>query len=372
MRETLLQVMKQQISDSTFGYISYAEFIELALYHPEYGYYMKDEVKIGREGDFYTSSNISDLYGRLIAKWYGKLVVDFGLPSHVCEIGAGTGRFAKAFIEEWRKHVNLPLTYTLVETSPFHRKQQKENLESFWNETIKQVETIQELKGFDGLVFSNELFDALPVYVIEKVNGDLFEVMVSYKDGQFVEMRVPLANEEITAFLSEHEICLQELQRLEIPLAMTQMISTIADCVNHAVMVTVDYGYTKEEWQDPTRASGSLRGFRKHQLIDNILQNPGEMDITSHVHFDVLIEEGEKVGLHFINKYRQDRFLLSLGILDELQNTYDPNPFSDISKRNRAIRSLIMPGGISPFFHAIIQHKGLENQVVEFIANKKI
>ena len=357
----MIEYIKQRISDSPLDSISYADFIEAALYHPEFGYYMKDAIKIGREGDFYTTSNISNLYGRLLAKWYSSLVVKHGLPANVCELGAGTGRFAKSFIEEWQNSSSPPLSYTLVETSPYHRQIQKETLAEFLEFPITQVENMEEIKQFNGLIFSNELFDALPVHVIQKVNGDLFEVMVTSKDDHFIEKLVPLSNKQIVHFMNSHQIRLNESQRLEIPLAMINLISSMAECLERGLVITVDYGYTSDDWQKPSRNNGSLRGFHKHQLIENVLQNPGEIDITSHVHFDVIIREGAKVGLAYINKIRQDQFLLSLGILNELQNNYDTNPFSEISKRNRAIRSLLMPNGLSPFFHVIVQHKGLED-----------
>ena len=113
------------------GLISYADFIEQALYHPQYGYYMKEKPKIGREGDFITSSNIADIYGAAVAKWFHKQVIEQQLPSAVCEIGAGTGRFAKAFIEEWKKLTTGELHYSILEESPYHRKLQKELIDFF-------------------------------------------------------------------------------------------------------------------------------------------------------------------------------------------------------------------------------------------------
>ena len=118
-------------------------------------------------------------------------------------------------------------------------------------------------------------------------------------------------------------------------------------------------GITNEEWKQPARASGSLRGYYQHKMITDVLQHPGEMDITSHIHLDWLIQKGDSVGLKLFAKLRQDEFLIKAGILKELENHYDPNPFSEVSKRNRAIRGLIMPSGISSYFQIVIQEKGL-------------
>lgn len=348
----------KRISERSPQMISYADFIEFALYEPEYGYYMKAGEKVGRGGDFITTSNISDVYGRLLAKYFLKLTDEWQLDASVCEIGAGTGRFAAAFIAEWEKLSTKPLQYYIVETSPYHRKKQRELIH--FNEQFVQVETLEELKPFSGLIFSNELFDALPVHVIEKRQGELREVMVAVEENQLIEKQVPLKNKSLAQFLEKRKIHLDEGQRFEIPLAMEKVLARIADVLHRGFVITVDYGYTDQEWMEPIHRDGSLRGYYKHEQVHDVLKNVGEMDITSHVHFDALIEEGEEVGLQFVSKQRQDEFFLSIGILEELENHYDSNPFSAVSKKNRALRSLIMPGGISSYFHTIIQKKGLD------------
>lgn len=349
--------IKKRILETNEKMISYAEFMSMALYDPDHGYYMKDGIKIGREGDFITTSNISDVYGRLVAKWYGCLVNKHGLTPAICEMGAGNGRFAKAFIDEWTKEVRFPLEYFIVETSPFHKQLQKEIL----GNNVIQLNSLIELQSFSGLVFSNELFDALPVRVIEKRDGQLLEVMIKINDkDDLVETCIPLEDEEITAFLNEHQFVLNDQQRLEIPLQMVSVIKDIASILTKGIVLTIDYGYTNAEWMEPIHRDGSLRGYYKHQLETDVLKYPGEMDLTSHMHFDAFIKQGEKYGLIFRKKLRQDQFLLSCGILQELQDHFDPNPFSEQSKRNRAIRSLIMPSGMSSYFHAIIQQKNIQ------------
>lgn len=349
--------------------ISYAEFIELALYHHEYGYYMKEGQKIGRDGDFYTTSNISDLYGSLVAKWYGEMVLQYGIKPEVCEIGAGTGRFAQSFIKEWERNLFGPLKYTIVETSPYHRRIQQEKLQ--FNEDIIQVGSLDELEPFEGLLFSNELMDALPVHVIERHADELYEVMVSVDGEELVEVMVPLSNEQILTFISNQQLVLSDGQRIEMPLAMLELISSFSRVLEKGITITVDYGYTKEEWEEPARKNGSLRGYYQHKMVENVLKQPGMMDITSHVHIDAFIDYGEKVGLKLVDHLRQDEFFLAIGILKELEDHYDPNPFSEQSKRNRAIRSLIMPTGLSPSFRVILQQKGLPAFTVAWKDSKR-
>lgn len=351
-------LLQKEINNRPEKMISYAEYMNLVLYHPERGYYMKDKEKLGKKGDFITTSNFSDIYGRLIAKWYMRKVQETaGLEPAVCEIGAGNGRFARAFIEEWNQQSNQPLKYYIVEESPYHRKLQEQILS--FDQHVRQIESLEKLTCFNGLIFSNELFDALPVHVIEKDNGILQEIMVTVEEDELYEIPVPLTNERILAFIQNSGLILKEKQRIEIPLAMVEMISRIANSLGTGIVLTVDYGYTNEEWMHPLRRRGSLRGYYKHQQVNNCLQFPGEIDLTSHVHFDAFISEGEKRGLHFVEKLRQDEFFLKIGILEELQQHADPDPFSPASKRNRAIKSLLMPGGISNYFHVILQQKNL-------------
>ncbi|GHH96978.1 class I SAM-dependent methyltransferase [Neobacillus kokaensis] len=353
----MITYLQNLILKSPNQLISYADFIATALYHPEFGYYMTEKQKIGRQGDFITTSNISDVYGRLMAKWFSVVCKKNNLPPNFCEIGAGNGRFAKAFLQEWTEKINMPLQYLIIETSPYHRKLQSEVLNSY--PSVRQMNDVTDLKSFEGIIFSNELFDALPVHVIEKENGTLNEIMVGLKNQQLVEHKIPLANQDILSFLEKNQSTLHEGQRMEIPLAMDVILKQISSSLTRGIVVTADYGYTTEEWQDPRRSRGSLRGYYQHKMIDNVLVNPGEMDITTHIHFDHLIKKGEQFDLQFITKLRQDEFLLKAGILKELEDHYDPNPFSEIGRRNRAIRSLIMPGGISSFFQIVIQQKGL-------------
>lgn len=347
------------VNHSNHKRITYAEFIRAALYHPEQGYYMKNDIKIGRSGDFITTSNVSDIYGKIIAKWYAVNHLKYKLPAAVCEIGGGTGRFAKAFLEGWEQYSSVPLTYWLVEASPYHRQLQAEKLVGFNN--FVQNQNINELRDFTGLIFSNELFDALSVHVIEKRGGELCEVMITSGEHGLKEVLVPLENQEILTFVEKNGVYLNEGQRIEIPLEMEEMVKSISEMLTRGIVFTVDYGYTREEWQRPERKNGSLRGYYRQQMYEDVLQFPGMMDITSHVHFDALIRSGEEHNLKLKVKQRQDEFLLTAGILDELANTYDPDPFSEQSKLNRAIKSLVLPGGMSSAFHVIIQEKGLNS-----------
>lgn len=344
----------EKIRQSSTQLISYAEFINLALYHNTQGYYMKNQAKIGKQGDFITTSNVSDIFGSIVSKWFLYLVTQHRVYPSVCEIGAGNGRFAKAFYDAWKKNTDIPLKYYIVESSPYHRSLQKEILPI--GEDILQARRLSDIKPFKGLIFSNELFDALPVHVIEKKHGQLYEVMVGTDGTNLREEYIHLSNPRIYDYMKSQELELADNQRIEIPLYIGEVIKDISETLENGIVVSVDYGYTNEEWKNPLRKTGSLRGYYKHQMVTDVLSNPGEMDITHHVHFDSLVNIGKKYGLEFLLKNRQDEFLVAAGVLKELEENYDPNPFSEKSKRNRAIRSLVMPG-MSSHFDVIVQQK---------------
>lgn len=365
------EILKNMILQSSDKAISYADYINTALYHPEKGYYMKHKTKIGTEGDFYTSSNVHTVFGKILADVIQHVFEKGKLPFHVCEVGGGDGRLARAILHEWK--TNSPeiyenVCYEMIEISPFHQELQKEQLREHFN--FNHYSTVAELKQkyptFHGVVFSNELFDAFPVHVIEVKNKKLFEVMVSLNDqGDLIERLIPCQNNRIINWLNEMEYNLLEGQRIEIPLAMIEWINEISEWLERGMMLSVDYGYSKEEWRDPVHKEGSLRGYYQHKMVNNPLDYPGLMDLTTHIHFDAVDHFGKLAGFRSLGRLRQDKFLLRAGILKYLQENYDPNPFSETSKLNRAIRTLVAGTGISTAFHVLFHTKGLDELTLD-------
>ncbi|MEH7224571.1 SAM-dependent methyltransferase [Bacillus sp. JJ1566] len=360
------RILKEIIQSSSDKKITYEQYMNTVLYHEEKGYYMKDMEKVGKKGDFITTSNISTIFGKLFAAIFHKLISLEKVSPIICEIGGGNGRFAKAVLDELKNSFTdsyLKITYIMIESSPYHRRLQHELLPI--GEKVIQYRSIDEAKKnfpvLNGILFSNELFDAFPVRVVEKQKDTLYEVKITLnKEEQLCEILEPLTDERIIHYLNFNTIKLANGQRFEVPLQMLCYLEELNTFLENTVIFTVDYGYTNEEWMEPARRKGSLRGYYKHHLIDNPLEHPGEMDLTTHIHFDTLILKGTKLGLEFVKKLRQDEFLIEAGILTFLQDNFDSNPFSEKSKQNRAIRSLIMDGGMSAAFHILIQQKNLK------------
>lgn len=352
-------ILKQQIRNAPRQCITYAAYMNTVLYHPQCGYYMKEREKIGRSGDFLTTSHYSPVFGKVMARLFARLVEEEIVAPQICEIGGGDGAFFKAVLDEWKEvspHTYDALHYHVIEKSPDQRERAKDGRVQFHDHLM----AFFDHRSFHGIIFSNEWFDALPVHVVQKLDGALYEVFVSMTEqDELIEVYHPLANEEIAEYMEVYDVMLSEQQRIEIPLVMLEMITYLAEHTERAMVFTFDYGYVKEEWETPERHSGSLRGYFKHQLVDDPLKHPGDMDLTSHIPFHTLIEKGNEEGLQLVDFLRQDQFLAEAGLLKLLVPTVNPDPFSRESKQNRAVRQLVMDGGISSYFHVCLQQKGL-------------
>ena len=341
--------------------ISYNDYIQEVLYHPVYGYYNKNEDKVGSRGDFYTSSNVGDIFGRTLANWFVHIITTYQLPACIVELGGGTGRLAHAILQEINeKHPEVfhQLHYIIVESSHYHQQQQKQLLAD--NSQVYYYNNLDHLSSIRGIVISNELFDAFPVHVIENKDHQLFEAMITVDNDVLKESLVPLENSRIFDYLCGQKLILKDGQRLEIPIAMIDFYRSLCRKVEKGMIVTIDYGYLHKEWGEASHRKGSLRGYYQHKMIENVLLYSGNMDITSHIHWDALQSVGMEENVKTEGLFAQNDFLISCGILSYLQNSSSTDPFSFGQKRNRAIRTLIQPGQISSYFKTLIQAKRLD------------
>ncbi|WP_050615763.1 class I SAM-dependent methyltransferase [Bacillus testis] len=354
--------IKNEILKNPENRITYAHFIEMALYHPIYGYYMQNRAKIGKGEDFYTNSNMGSVFGDVLGNWFCRLFRDNDLHPAIYECGAGTGKMANDLLNRL-KMVDLDLynslTYFIIEKSPYHQKIQSQLTAG--HPQVKILATLPE-SGWEGILWSNEYFDAFPVHVIEKQNQQLFEIMVMLEGDQLKETRQLATDKEIYRYLRDYNIVLGEGQRIEIPLAMEKEARRIYGRCNRGLVLSIDYGYRNEEWGRPAAYRGSLRGYKRHIMLDDVLQQPGSIDITCHVQWDTLFSLGRTAGMDNHPLMNQQEFLLASGILELLEeqaSVSNYNPFSPAHKYNRSIAACLNPAGISNYFQVALQTKGL-------------
>jgi len=257
-----MEVLRDCIIDKlrSGGPVSFRDYMEMALYQPETGYYMKPVERIGANGDYYTSPCLGSLFGTMVAKQLEETWQLLKEPSFsVVEYGAGSGRLCHDILSYLRKNKELyeSLTYFIVEKSPVMVAAGKLLLSGF-NDKVNWIGSISETGGIRGCILSNELLDNFPVHRVIMNNG-LKEIFVDYQHG-FTEIFVPAAP-TLEAYLHRHGIRLQPGQQAEICSEAAGWISDAGRWLQRGFVLTVDYGYPAAELYHYRRYSGTEAGL---------------------------------------------------------------------------------------------------------------
>ena len=353
------------------GPITFARFMEMALYYPELGYYVSAREKIGREGDYYTSSEVHILFAKMIARQTAEMWTRMDKPSkwQFIEYGAGKGKLALGVLTELQQqYQNLfdALTYWIIDISPDFREKQQAILSGLnlppdkvcWADSPAQIQKIQGGK-ITGCIFSNELIDALPVHRVRQCDDGLKEIYVDYRNNEFVEVEGSVSEPLIYDYFTIQQVVLKPTQTAEVNLAALKWLKNQAECLEKGFIITVDYGLTSENLYNRARFDGTIRCFRKHTLNDNPYHFIGEQDITCNVNFSALQIWGQEVGLALAGLITQSDFLINVGILDILKDSDDYSFNEKKLHTTLAIKQLIMPEGMGRYFKVLIQYKGL-------------
>lgn len=370
--ETLKRWILSRIEER--GPVPFSQFMEWCLYHPQYGYYSSGEVRIGKEGDYYTGPSVHPLFGAMIAKQLSQMAERLGENIfEVVEVGGGRG-FLCQDILDWA-HRNAPhffqnMRYFLIETSPSLVNEQKERLRPY--EAKGKVQWMdpalfEEGKGrISGCLLSNELVDAFPVHRVVFENGRLREIYVTRHHGQLEETIGPLSDPRLLPYFESMSVTLQEGQRAEVNLKALDWMEKVGLFLNRGFVLTIDYGYLAQELYAPHRGQGTLLCYFRHQTSDHPYQWPGEQDLTSHVNFSALIKKGEEVGLRFTGLVSQSRFLIALGLLQEMESLNREASELDALKGRLSLMHLIEPeAGMGEIFKVLIQHKGMHQPLLD-------
>ncbi len=342
------------------GGIPFAEFMDLCLYQPQYGYYMSSRSRVGREGDFFTSSSVHALFGRLIARQLRQMWEILGKGSFtVAEQGAGEGHLALDILAAAEEDPDFyaHLRYRLVEIGPDARRRQQELLARHRERVDWCV--LADLQGMEGCFLSNELVDAFPVHLVEKRNGELREVFVVNSDIGFAEELRPPSTPAITEHLRRLGVDLIEGNRAEVNLAAPQWMEQVAGVLARGFVLTIDYGYTAPELFAPYRQTGTLMCYFQHTAGEDPYQRIGGQDITAHIDFTALQQAGENRGLTTLWFGEQYRFLLSLGFVEGLMQLEARETDENKARALRLkLKNLILPdGGMGEVFKVLIQGK---------------
>lgn len=357
-----LSVLLHQQAQTAEG-LSFADFMAQALYHPQYGYYMASRDRIGKTGDFFTSSSVNALFGRLVARQLAEMAELLSAEVfQIVEQGAGEGHLALDILDSLAEEapgLYARLTYTLIEVSQDNRQRQARNLEAHLSRIVWSKESDWSIKT--GCFLSNELVDAFPVHVVEKHSGELREVFVVSQGDAFVEEVRSSPDSRLEEYFRWLGCGPIEGNRAEANLAAPDWMRQVARRVERGFVLTIDYGYPTEELYAPHRRAGTLMCYHRHQADDNPYGLVGEKDITAHVDFSALQKAGSEEGLNTLWFGEQYRFLLGLGFFEELLRL---EAAATDEKEARALRlslkNLIMPdAGMGETFKVLVQGKNV-------------
>lgn len=377
----LCQAIAHRIITSPQKRITFAQYMDMVLYHPEHGYYSSDAIKIGFRGsDFFTSASLGADFGELLAKQFYQMWEILDQPIHfdLVEMGAGQGILASHilnYIQQEYPDFFGAVKYIIVEKSQSLKQEQQQRLQDFAVDWCN-LEEIPS-KSINGCFFSNELVDAFPVHQFILAAGELREIYVTLAElnreiSEIQIIRDPLFIEVIgepsTPQLGEYfklvgidlsQNTYENGYRSEINLAALNWLGIVADCLERGYVLTIDYGYPAHRYYNPRRSQGTLQCYYQHRHHDNPYINIGQQDITAHVDFTALSSWGERCGLKQVGWTQQGLFLMSLGIGERIAAlSSQQQPISQLLQRREGLHQLINPSGLGNF-GVLVQSQGL-------------
>ena len=359
----LVQFIRAEIERD--GPIPFARFMELALYHPEHGYYASGHASIGRRGDFFTNVSVGPLFGKLLAAQFAEIWEKLGRRGEftIVEQGAHDGVFAAEVLSALRQSSEecfAATSYVILEPFLIWRERQQQHLRGF-SVKISWLESIAQLRPFVGVHFSNELFDSLPVHLI--VSGGIAKNLSDWK-----EKLVAVAGDSFaftTANVSRSKLRLDQMGffppgfETEVSVAAPKLIREIALKLSRGVILTIDYGFVRGEFYALDRNEGSLQIRAKQKKLSSSFQQIGRADISTHVEWTGLAEAALSSGAKPIGFTDQHHFLT--GIVSE----FFPKMEFDAPQR-RALQTLLHPEMLGRNFQILALGKNFSEKLSGF------
>jgi SAM-dependent MidA family methyltransferase len=370
------------------GLIPFSRYMEICLYDPAQGYYSAHAEQFGKAGDFYTSSDVHAVFGRLLARQFEELwrALDHPAQIEIVELGPGRGFFARDVLD-WSKK-KFPdffaaLTYTLQESSPALREKLRHEVTEHvaagkakipvevapkvGAEVATPEEMIQVPEGRPiGLcrtlapdapliVFANEFFDALPIEILS-TDGKLH---IGFENQRLSEIWLPPLPEELE-FLDRCGVHPETGERIEVPMLAQKWIGQIANAIQRGLLLIVDYGYTRNQ-QLAGRHRGTLMAYRHHSASPDPYQAPGEQDLTAHVNFTALAAACERQGMRCEKLLTQSQFLMGIGEKNQFADVFeDCRLLQERTKVALQLKHLITPEGMGENFQILMASRKLD------------
>ncbi len=363
-----LRALIQQAIIAAGGSLPFWKFMELALYAPGFGYYSAGALKFGPAGDFVTAPEISPLFAACVADAVTPVLQQLGPDAEFVEIGGGSGAFAETALAKLLANDALPARYAILEPSADLRERQRERLQQRLPPMLFELVTWLDAPpdaAWNGVLFANEVIDALPTPRFVIRDGEVFEEHVALDgEGRFVRTDRP-ADPMLAAAVRHVERQLPEPfaegYRSEVLAQLPYWLQAVIGGLKDGAMLFIDYGYSRSEYYLPQRSDGTLRAFRQHHMMADVFAYPGLQDITASVDFTALAEAGTGAGFDFAGYCSQASFMIGNRLPENLALAVSRSA-DDIARhalRHQA-KQLTMPSEMGERFQAIGFERGVE------------
>ncbi len=344
------------------GWVSFAQFMDLALYAPGLGYYAAGARKFGAAGDFVTAPEISSLFGDCIARAIAPTIAETN--GDVLELGPGSGKLACDVLLALEKLNQLPKRYLLLEVSADLRQRQTQALARLPEHLSRRAVWLDALpRNFAGAIIANEVLDVLPVHLLYFSDNQIHERGVALDDdGNFVWRDNLVLSPELKSAASRIQAgfpdgAMPNNYLTEVAPAVSGLVKSLAESLQRGTILLIDYGFRQAEFYHPSRSTGTLMCHYRHYAHTDPFLYPGLQDITAHVDFSDVADAGFAAGLELINYTSQAQFLLSAGIT-ELLAQHDPNDAATFLPLTNQVQRLMSPAEMGEFFKVIGFAKG--------------
>ena len=350
------------------GWISFARYMELALYEPRLGYYAGGSHKFGADGDFVTAPELTPLFGQALARQVAQVTVA-SAPA-VLEAGAGSGRLAADLLNALAELGAAPERYLILELSGELRARQRNTIAREAPALADRVDWLDAMpERFSGCVVGNELLDAMPVQVFARREPGVMERGVALgADGHFVWAERPAAA-PLAAAVAELELPTGYVGEVALP--ARAWTAEWGRRLEHGALLLIDYGLPRHELYHPQRSGGTVRCHYRHRAHDDPFWWPGLSDITTHVDFTAVAEAGHDAGLEVLGYTAQANFLMNCGLGELLAARQTPHDESS-ARALRAAQVLMAPGEMGELFKVIALGRGIAEPLTGFAMGDRL
>lgn len=345
----------------------FVEFMQQALYAPDFGYYSAGLQKFGAQGDFVTAPELTPLFGKTLANQCQDILITLDNPI-LFEFGAGSGRLAVDLLQSLEERGCLPSEYHILEVSNNLRQRQYELIRKEIPHLLERVKWLDRWpeKAFQGVIVANEVLDAMPVHRFLQTESGLLESFIALDpQGQLKEIFKPCNNQRLLSYI-QSVLPKQDSPYLsEVNLFVEDWIKQCYIMLDKGAMILLDYGFPRHEYYHPDRRTGTLMCHYHHRAHTDPLAHLGEQDITAHVDFTQVAEAGHQAGFHIAGFTNQASFLLANGLLSLLEQEGQTDERSRL-KAGQAVKQLVQPSEMGELFKVIALTKDIDLELTGF------